>query len=108
MESGQAYDIELRQRGADSVYRWFHVQGLPVRDTEGRIIRWCILQTDIDERRRAEDALRESERELRQLIDSVWAADLRPSWPAAVESDYTCHRTASPAGCRIRPFTLSL
>ena len=40
LESGQAYDIELRQRGADSVYRWFHVQGLPVRDTEGRIIRW--------------------------------------------------------------------
>jgi PAS domain S-box-containing protein len=71
LESGQPYDIELRQRGADGVYRWFHVQGLPVRDAEGRIIRWCVLQTNIDDRRRAEEALRESERELRELIDSV-------------------------------------
>ena len=71
LESGQPYDIELRQRGADSVYRWFRAQGLPVRDTEGRITRWCVLQTNIDEQRRAEGARRESERELRQLIDSV-------------------------------------
>lgn len=71
LESGQPYDIELRQRGADSVYRWFRVHGLPVRDAEGRIVRWCVLQTNIDERRRAEEALRESERELRQLTDSV-------------------------------------
>ena len=30
LESGHPYDVELRQRGADGVYRWFHVQGLPV------------------------------------------------------------------------------
>ncbi|HEV3057976.1 MAG TPA: PAS domain-containing protein [Vicinamibacterales bacterium] len=69
--NGQPYDIELRQRGADGVYRWFHVQGLPVRDASGSILRWCVLQTDIDERKRAEEALSESERELRLLIDSV-------------------------------------
>jgi len=71
LESGQPYDIELRQRGADGVNRWFHVQGLPVRDAEDRIIRWCVLQTDIDARKRAEEALRQSERELRQILDSV-------------------------------------
>src|SRR5260370_3656393 len=71
IESGEPYDVELRQRRADGVYRWFHVQGLPVRDADGRVIRWCVLQTDIDERKHAEEALRESERELRQLIDSV-------------------------------------
>jgi len=71
LENAQPYDVELRQRGADGVYRWFHVQGLPVRDAEGRILRWCVLQTDVDERKRAEQALHESERELRQLIDSV-------------------------------------
>jgi PAS domain S-box-containing protein len=47
------------------------VQGLPVRDAEGHIVRWCVLQTDIDEQKRAEEALRESERELRQIVDSV-------------------------------------
>ena len=71
LESGQPYNIEIRQRRADGVYRWFHVQGLPVRDPEGRILRWCILQTDIEERKRAEEARREGERELRQMIDSV-------------------------------------
>ena len=57
LESGRPYDVELRQRGADGVYRWFHVQGLPVRAPDGRILRWCVLQTDIDERRRAEGLL---------------------------------------------------
>ena len=71
IESGQLFTDEHRQRRSDGVYRWFHVQGLPVRDEEGRIVRWCVLQTDIDERKRAEQALRESERELRQLVDSV-------------------------------------
>jgi PAS domain S-box-containing protein len=54
LESGEPYDVELRQRRADGVYRWFRVQGLPVKDAEGRILRWCVLQTDIDERKRAE------------------------------------------------------
>jgi PAS domain S-box-containing protein len=71
IETGEPYDVELRQRRADGAYRWFHVQGLPVRDAQGCVVRWCILQTDIDERRHAEEALRERERELRQLIDSV-------------------------------------
>ena len=71
IESGQPFTDEHRQRRSDGAYRWFQVQGLPVRDAEGRIVRWCVLQTDIDERKRAEQALRESERELRQLVDSV-------------------------------------
>src|SRR5258708_15274789 len=57
LETGQPYDIELRQRRADGVYRWFHVQGLPVRGPDGRILRWCVLQADIEERRRAEGLL---------------------------------------------------
>jgi len=71
VETGQPYDLELRQRHADGVYRWFHVQGLPVRDAEGHIIRWCVLQTDIEDRKHAEAAQRETERELRQLVDNV-------------------------------------
>src|SRR6267378_3172701 len=55
LDNGQPYDMEVRQLGADGVYRWFHVQGLPVRNPEGRIIRWCVLQTDIDERKLAQE-----------------------------------------------------
>jgi len=69
IETGQTYDIEQRCRRKDGVYRWFHVRALAVRDTEGGIIRWYTLFTDIDERKQAEEALRQDERELRQLID---------------------------------------
>ena len=59
--SGNPYDFEARLRRFDGVYRWFQVRGLPVRDADGRIVRWCSLLTDIDERKRAEDALKRSE-----------------------------------------------
>ena len=59
--SGDPYDFETRIRRFDGVYRWFQVRGLPVRDENGRILRWCALDTDIDERKRAEDALKRSE-----------------------------------------------
>ena len=59
--SGNPYDFETRIRRFDGVYRWFQVRGLPVRDENGRILRWCALHTDIDERKRAEDALKRSE-----------------------------------------------
>jgi PAS domain S-box-containing protein len=78
IECGQPYDIDLRQRGADGVYRWFHAQGLPVRDAEGRILRWFVLQTDVDDRKRNEAALAsafedlaKSEAELRTIIDAI-------------------------------------
>ncbi len=59
--SGNPYDFETRLRRFDGVYRWFQVRGLPVRDSDGRLLRWCSLLTDIDERKRTEDALKRSE-----------------------------------------------
>ena len=69
--SGDPYDFEARIRRFDGVYRWFQVRGLPFRDTSGRILRWYVLLSDIDDRKRAEDALRESERESRLIVDSI-------------------------------------
>ena len=59
----------LRVRRFDGVYRWFDVRGLPLRDRQGRIVRWYFLLTEIDDRKRAEDKIRQSEREARQLLD---------------------------------------
>jgi PAS domain S-box-containing protein len=58
---GNPHDFETRLRRFDGVYRWFQVRGRPVRDADGRILSWCVLVTDIDERKRAEDALKRSE-----------------------------------------------
>jgi PAS domain S-box-containing protein len=69
IETGDAYEVEHRILRADGVYRWFHVRGLPLRDMEGDVVRWYNLVTDIDERKRAEEKIRQSERELRQLLN---------------------------------------
>jgi hypothetical protein len=78
VETGNPYDGEERIRRADGVYRWFHSRGLPMRDTDGHIIRWYVLLTDIEDRKRAEDALRARERELSLIIETipalVWSA----------------------------------
>jgi PAS domain S-box-containing protein len=68
--SGDPYDFEARIRRFDGVYRWCQVRGLPLR-TSGHITRWYVLLSDIDDRKRAEDALRESERESRLIVDSI-------------------------------------
>ena len=69
--TGSPYDIEHRCRRADGVYRWFQVRGLAVRDANDRVCGWYVLLTDIEDRKRAEVALRASETDLRQVIDSI-------------------------------------
>jgi PAS domain S-box-containing protein len=64
LESGCVFDTEVRLRRADSEYRWFHCCGLPLRDDNGQIIRWYKLLTDIEDRKHAEEALRNSQTQL--------------------------------------------
>ena len=71
VETGQPYALEFRQRRADGAYRWFQSRALPARDTEGRIAKWYMLLTDIDDRKRAEQKLRQEEQELRQIVDTI-------------------------------------
>jgi formate hydrogenlyase transcriptional activator len=64
LQTGNSYDVEQRLCNANGTYRWFHVRGLPARDAEGRIIRWNILLTDIEDRKQAEEKLRRNETDL--------------------------------------------
>src|SRR3989442_964733 len=85
VETGQPYDIELRQRRADGVYRWFHVRGEPLVDDQGRIVRWYYVFTDIDDQRRAEQALRESEQHLRLVVETIPAQVARSTAQGRLE-----------------------
>jgi PAS domain S-box-containing protein len=71
LESGNPHDVVCRFRGADNRYRWFEVRGEPLRAGDGRVLSWYGVLIDIDDRRRAEEALRESEYKLRQIIETV-------------------------------------
>jgi PAS domain S-box-containing protein len=55
---GTPYEQEERHRAADGQYRWFLSRGVPLRNSEGRIVRWYGTNTDIEDRKEAEDRLR--------------------------------------------------
>jgi PAS domain S-box-containing protein len=76
IETGQPYDTEHRIRRADGVYRWFHVRALPLLDTEGRMIRWYVLSTDIDKRKQAEDRLQLLLDVTNQVVSNLQLRDL--------------------------------
>ncbi|GCE45283.1 PAS domain S-box-containing protein [Thermosporothrix hazakensis] len=71
IQAGQAYEIEYRVReGKTGLYHWFLVRALPLTDAQGHIIKWFGTATDIDENKRIQQALQESEARLRGLVDS--------------------------------------
>ena len=61
MASGEAWESEGRIRSADGQYRWFLNRAAPLRDEQGNIVKWYGSNTDIEDRKRAENALRRSE-----------------------------------------------
>jgi PAS domain S-box-containing protein len=71
VETGQNYEMEQRNRGADGVYRWFQCPARPVRNADGEITAWYWLLTDIEDRKRAEQALQANERRLSLMIDAI-------------------------------------
>ncbi len=66
MAIGEAYEDEMRLRRADGEYRWFLVRTEPLRDEQGNLVKWYGSTTDIEDRKQAEEALRRSERVLRE------------------------------------------
>ncbi|HYL13373.1 MAG TPA: PAS domain-containing protein [Terriglobales bacterium] len=76
--SGEPGEIEARLRRYDGVYRWFLIRVEPLRDEAGKIVRWYGTSTDIEDRKRAEEALKASEREFGLIINTIpamaWSA----------------------------------
>lgn len=71
LATGAPGEIEARLRRFDGQYRWFLFQGEPVRDASGTVVQWFGSNTDIDDRKRTEEALRARQYELQQLIDTI-------------------------------------
>ncbi len=82
IETGGAFEMEFPIRGADGHYRWFLTRANPVRGSDGRTMRWFGTSTDVDQVKRAQEALRD-ETAVLELLNSTGNAlarhrDLRP------------------------------
>jgi PAS domain S-box-containing protein len=71
LATGEPLDHEVRlRRTADGQYRWFLVRGVPLRDEHGEVLKWYGIATDIEDRKRAEEALRNSEERWRSVFEN--------------------------------------
>jgi len=64
-------EIEVRLRRYDGAYRWFLIRVEPLQEESGEILRWYGTNTDIEDRKRTEEKLREDEREIRRITDAI-------------------------------------
>jgi PAS domain S-box-containing protein len=70
LKNGQAMESEARVRRADGEYCWWFIRNVPLRDETGKLVRWYGTAIDIDDRKRAEQALRKSEGRWRSVFEN--------------------------------------
>ena len=71
IQNRENFDYETRIRRHDGVYRWFQVRGVPFLAAPGSISRWYVFLTDIDHRKRAEEARAANASELNKIINAI-------------------------------------
>jgi formate hydrogenlyase transcriptional activator len=92
--TGQMYEVEKRMRAADGTYRWFQSRAVAMRDEHGNILRWYGCDTDIEDLKRAEAAVAEHARQLKQVLDLaplhmfIWEADASASYGNRTSLEY--------------------
>ena len=86
VDSKRPKEVEGRMRGRDGEYRWFTFRQSPLLDSDGNVLKWYGIVVDIEDRKRTEEALKdkevalkESERQLQQIVSSIpgltWSSD---------------------------------
>src|SRR6202140_4070735 len=74
MAAGEPSEDEMRLRGADGKYRWFLVRTVPLRDEQGRILKWYGTSTDIEDRNQAAEKVKTTSEQLRALSARLQSA----------------------------------
>ena len=67
ISTGTPFEMVHPLRGKDGIYRPFLTRMIPLRDSDGKIVRWLGTNTDVGEQLRVEQGLRESEAHLERL-----------------------------------------
>jgi PAS domain S-box-containing protein len=100
VETTSVYDVDHRLRRADGVYRWFHARGLPLFDSEGHILRWYVLLTDIDDRQEAAEALLQAQSDLARINRVTTMGELAASLAHEISQPITGAMTNANVGLR--------
>jgi PAS domain S-box-containing protein len=79
LETGRGGDVEARIQRADGEYRWFLFRTNPLYDDSGNLVQWFGINTDIDDRKRAEEKLREAQAELAHVTRLITIGELAVS-----------------------------
>jgi len=75
-QQGVAYETQFRLRRHDGAYRWHIARAVPIRNAAGEVIEWIGTNTDIDDQKRASEALAQSERRLQLSQNAAGIASL--------------------------------
>ena len=97
--AGAAMEAEFRLRRTDGAYRWFLARSVPIRDGAGAVARWYGTSTDIDDQKRAEQALAEAQR-----VAGVGSWEWDAATDRNVVSDELCRIYGLPPGRPIPDF----
>ena len=76
LESGRGWEAEIRLHRKDGEYRWFLMRSRPLRDSEGRIIRWYLARTDVEEQHQSRAALESAFEEIKRLKEGLYRENL--------------------------------
>ncbi len=79
LAAGQSMESEVRLRQAGGNYRWWLTRNVPLRDEGGNIVKWYGSAIDIEERKRAEEALREAQSDLARVSRVTTMGELTAS-----------------------------
>jgi PAS domain S-box-containing protein len=99
--AAEPYDIEMRLRRADGVYRWHRSRRVPLRDANGAIVNWYGAGHDIDDQKRAEEAYREALLELAHANRVATMGQLTASITHEVNQPITAAVTYASAARRL-------
>ena len=82
LRTGEAGEFSFRVRNAQGGYRWFLTRVEPLRASDGTLLQWVGVNLDIEELKRAEQALRESEEKFRNYAESAsdWFWEIGPDY----------------------------
>ncbi|MCI0462825.1 MAG: PAS domain-containing protein [Gemmataceae bacterium] len=101
LQTGEPVEVEYRlKRAADGVYRWFLARGRPLRNREGRVVKWFGMLTDIEDQKQSEKVLRRQNALVRLLHKITVAAYEAATVEEALQVgiDQVCAYTGWPVG----------